>query len=103
MTEPKNTFNITVPEIIRLSPICLDSYNQHISQKVIMELQMELMAMRDLLKKIDPQHMYVFSPEYSAFLRTRLPDDLEPEALDRHRNESAMQVIDHSFKPTFVK
>ena len=92
-----------VPEIVRLSPVCIDSYNQHISQKVIMELQMELMAMRDLLKQIDPKHMYVFSPEYSAFLRTRLPDDLEPEDLDRHKNESAMRVIDHSFSPNFRK
>jgi hypothetical protein len=81
----------------------MDAYNQHISQKVIMELQMEMMALRDLIKKIDPDHMYVFSPEYSAFLKSKLPKDLEPEALDRHKNESMMEVIDLTFKPTFSK
>jgi hypothetical protein len=94
---------MNVPEIVRLSPITMDSFNQHQSQKVIMELQMELMALRDLIKQIDPKHLYVFSPEYSAFLKSKLPDNMEGEQLDRHKNDSVMDVIDLTFKPNFSK
>jgi hypothetical protein len=60
---------------------------------------MELMVMRDLLRQIDPAHMYVFSAEYSAFLKHKLPEKMEEEQLDRHKDESALQVIDMTYDP----
>jgi hypothetical protein len=62
-------------------------------QRQIMDYQAELMMYRDLIKKLDPDHNYVFSPEYLAFLKTPKPDTPEPERLDRHREDSALQVV----------
>jgi hypothetical protein len=81
------------PEIVRLSPITLEAWRAHMSQKYTMDLQAELMVMRDLVKQLDPEHMYAFSPEYIAFVKTKLPETPEEETLDRHREESSMKVI----------
>ena len=90
-----------VPEIIRLSPITMEIFMQHIQQKKLLDLQMELNVWRDLVKQIDPEHLYVFSPEYNSFLKTPLLHQEEEEALDQHKDPSALAVIDGSFKPTF--
>jgi hypothetical protein len=92
---------VHVPEVVRLSPITMEVFMQHISQKKLLELQMELTVWRDLVKQIDPEHLYVFSPEYNAFLKTPMPKEREDESLDQHKELSAMAVIDGSFKPTF--
>ena len=84
---------VKMPEIVRLSPICMDSFQQHMAKRTISDLQLEVMTLRDLVKKLDPDHMYVFSPEYQAYIKTELPKDIEPEKLDRHKDESALQVI----------
>jgi len=92
---------VHVPEIVRLSPITMEIFMQHISQKQILELRMELQVWRDLVKQIDPEHLYVFSPEYNAFLKTPMPKEREEETLDQHKDLSSLAVIDGSFKPTF--
>jgi hypothetical protein len=81
------------PELVRLSPITLEAWRAHMAQKFTMDLQAELMVMRDLLQQLDPEHSYIFSPEYIAFLKTKLPEKPEEETLDRHKAESSLQVI----------
>jgi hypothetical protein len=90
-----------VPEIVRLSPITMEVFMQHISRKRIIDLEMQLTVWRDLVKQIDPEHMYVFSPEYNAFLKTKLPEDAEEETLDQHKDISSTAVITGAFQPTF--
>ena len=84
---------VKIPEIVRLSPITIEVWRAHMQQRQIMDYQAELMMYRDLIKKLDPAHNYVFSPEYLAFLKTPVPDNPEPEKLDRHKEESALQVV----------
>jgi hypothetical protein len=65
---------------------------------------MEVMVMRDLIKQLDPQHMYTFSAEYGAFLKTKLPQPMEKEQLDRHLDESSLEIIDLTYNPSnFIK
>jgi hypothetical protein len=86
------------PEFIRLSPIAIEIFFNHVSQKRILELQMELTVWRDLVKQIDPDHDYIWSKEYQAFMRIKKEKD-EGENLDRHKTVSSMAVIDGSFRP----
>ena len=88
-----NAHDMQPPEIVRLSPITLEAWRAHMAQRYTMDLQAELMVMRDLLKQLDPNHLYTFSPEYIAFIKTPVPEGLEEETLDRHREESSLKVI----------
>jgi hypothetical protein len=93
---------LVVPEIIRLSPIAMEIFVNHVTQKQVLDLRMENTVLRDLVKQIDPDHLYVFSPEYNAFLKTPVPAESKEEVLDLHKDLSATAVIDGSFKPTFL-
>ena len=93
-----STVNIKIPEIVRLSPIAMEIFYNHMSQKRILELQQELVVWRDLVKQIDPDHVYMFSKEYQAFFKTPVEKD-EQEVLDRHKDISSTAVITGSFHP----
>lgn len=62
-------------EVVRMSPQVHDAFSAHMLQKKILDLTMELMTLRDLVTKLDPAHMYVFSPEYQAFIKTPHPKE----------------------------
>jgi hypothetical protein len=93
---------LVVPEVVRLSPIAMEIFVQHVNQKQILDLRMENTVWRDLVKQIDPDHLYVFSPEYNAFMKTPIPEESKEEYLDLHKDKSSLAVIDGSFKPKFI-
>jgi hypothetical protein len=66
-------------DLVRLSRTTLEAFNAFILQQKITDLQMELMTLHDLVKQIDPDHMYVFSHEYQAFIKTPNPSKSESE------------------------
>lgn len=66
-------------EIVRVSPKTLQAYGSLKLQEQLIDLQIEIMTLRDLVKKLDPAHMYVFNLEYQAFVKTKDPDYVEPE------------------------
>lgn len=97
----EHQIKLVVPEVVRLSPIAMEIFVQHVNQKQILDLRMENTVWRDLVKQIDPAHLYVFSPEYNAFFKTPIPEESKEEYLDLHKDKSSLAVIDGSFNPTF--
>lgn len=87
-----------VPEFVRMSPIAMEIFFNHVSQKRILELQMELVVWKDLVKQIDPDNDYIWSKEYQAFMKIAKEVD-EEEVLDRHKSIASTAVIDGSFRP----
>ncbi len=65
--------------LVRLSTTTLEAFNAFVLQQKITDLTMELMTLHDLVKQIDPEHMYVFSTEYQAFIKTKNPSRSESE------------------------
>jgi hypothetical protein len=98
MTEERK---IRIPEMVRLSPIAMDTIMAMGAEKRTLELRQELVMWKDLVKTIDPNHNYMFSAEYQAFFKSPVPEVEEEEMLDRHKQSSAMAVIDGSFDPKF--
>jgi hypothetical protein len=66
-------------DIVRLGPTTMHTYSSFQLQQKILNLQLEVMTLRDLLRQLDPEHMYVFNQEYQAFIRTRVPEDTPEE------------------------
>ena len=58
-------------ELVRLSPVSLETFHAHVLQEKILDLQMEIITLRDLVQQLDPNHEYVFSQEYRAFVKTK--------------------------------
>ena len=67
--------------LVRLSPTTLQAFNAFVLQQKITDLTMELMTLHDLLKQLDPDHMYIFSSEYQAFVKTRNPSVAKSEGV----------------------
>lgn len=72
-------------DLVRLSPVTLQAFSAFVLQQKITDLTMELMTLHDLLKTIDPDHMYVFSAEYQAFVKTRNPSRSDEEVRETNR------------------
>jgi hypothetical protein len=89
---------VKTPEFVRMSPIAMEIFFNHVAQRRILDLQMELVVWKDLVKQIDPNHNYVWSKEYQAFMKIEVEGE-EEENLDRHKGLASTAVIDGSFRP----
>lgn len=67
-------------EMIRMSEVTLDIINSHYLQKKLLDMTVELACMQDLIRQLDPQHMYLYSAEYQAFVKTRVNPHVEEDA-----------------------
>lgn len=74
-------------DLVRLSPTTMECYAAHMLQQKINDLTIQLMTLHDLIRQLDPDHMYVFNPEYQSFVKTRLTD----ENVEQDSNSTMMQ------------
>lgn len=57
-------------ELIRLTDSSLDIVNSNFLQRKLLDLTVENVCLHDLIRQLDPDHMYLYSAEYQAFVKT---------------------------------
>jgi len=73
-------------EIVRMTEPTLDIINANFLQRKILDMTVELVCMHDLIKQLDPNHMYLYSAEYQGFVKTPVANKVKEDVSSQHSN-----------------
>ena len=57
--------------IVRVSTKCAIEIEKMSRQQTITHLTIQVMALQDLVSKLDEEHLYVYTVEYGGFVKTK--------------------------------